>query len=306
MKKYNLFIKALTLLLILAVSFSFCSCAAQKKTIVKKPKASQEEKEPPKELEDMKKSIEKIEKTLQSLHESSKKPLILLQQEVQEKEKKEGGDKEKEKKEEEGNNTGGEDKKKSDQPPTAEEVRLKMEQELFKTMEDTKKDVMELHSTWNTYEPKAVADLAMQTSITSFEEALNNLTKSINDREVFPSLVNANQAYKNLPDFYMLYKAKTPPEIDRVRYAVKQIKLSSEVKDFATVNDAMSYLDNIWIITKPKLKKNNIEVMNQFEFALADLKAAVESQNVMVITAKADVILKIADEMEKAAEKQSD
>ncbi|MFZ5352699.1 MAG: hypothetical protein ACOZCL_08245 [Bacillota bacterium] len=304
MYKESLIAKTFILFIVLIVSISLCSCGAQKKPMLNNTKDKQEEKEPPKELEKLKKSVEKVEKSLQPLYDKAKMPPELLEEEITKKleeEKKKGGEEggEQKKQGSEGSKTGEQQKK-----PAPEEIKKKMEQELLKSMEDIKKDVLGLHEAWSAYEPKAVADLASPTAVTDFEASLNNLTASVEAKDVFESLVNTNELYKSLPDFYVLYKAKAPPEIDKLRYGVKKIKLSSDVKSYDRAKEGMEYLNSTWSITKPKLKKNNLDIINKFEFAMTDLKTALEEQNSMIINAKSEVLLKIADEMEKAAEKE--
>jgi len=116
-------------------------------------------------------------------------------------------------------------------------------------------------------------------------------------------LLEINQLYKYLPDFYMLYESKVPPDLDRLRFAAKKIMLLSEKQNFTGANDVLLYFENIWMTARPKLKSENAEIVSKFEFAFADLKNAVIAKNDMIVEAKSEVLLKLVDEIEKKAEK---
>jgi len=72
LNKRRILYKAIAILLIIASLGGLASCTPQLKP---SPEASNEdeEKEPPKELEELKKSIEDIEKALMSMHEEKKR-----------------------------------------------------------------------------------------------------------------------------------------------------------------------------------------------------------------------------------------
>jgi hypothetical protein len=101
----------------------------------------------------------------------------------------------------------------------------------------------------------------------------------------------------------MLYESKVPPDLDRLRFAAKKIKLLSEKQDFTGANDVLLYFENIWMTARPKLKSDNAEIVSKFEFAFADLKNSVIVKNGMIIEAKVEVLLKLVDEIEKKSEK---
>ena len=294
---------------------NFTACSSQKKPDIEKTQKETAEKKPPKELDKLKDSIKKVEKALESIHEESKKPMFMQQEKI-EKQASEGS---KQKEGEQGgqsqgqNSSSGNDSKSSSsgqeqqqtQAPklTPEQLKLKLEQEKYKKFEDIRKDVLELHSAWNSYEAKAIADFAMQTAINDFESALNNLTRTVEAQDAYQSLLEVNQLYKYLPDFYMLYESKVPPDLDRLRFAAKKIQLLSEKQDFTGANDVLLYFENIWMTARPKLKSDNAEIVSKFEFAFADLKNSVIAKNEMIIEAKVEVLLKLVDEIEKKSEK---
>jgi len=296
---------------------SFASCSPQKKPDLEKAQKEAEEKKPPDELDKLKDSIKKVEKALEAIHEENKKPMFMQQEKIEKQASEEGKKQEGEQGGQSGeqggggegssggSESGGEQQKQQAQAPklTPEQMKMKLEQEKYKKFESIKKDVLELHSAWNSYEAKAISDFAMQTTINDFESALNNLTKTVEAQDAYLSLLEINQLYKYLPDFYMLYESKVPPDLDRLRFAAKKIMLLSEKQNFTGANDVLLYFENIWMTARPKLKSENAEIVSKFEFAFADLKNAVIAKNDMIVEAKSEVLLKLVDEIEKKAEK---
>lgn len=281
----------LCLLIISLSTFYLSGCAAQKKPM--ETSDEKKEKEVPKELKELRENIDELEKNLEGIHEESKKPLIMLKEEM------EKGTEQDRSEDEEKSSSSSSDK------ATDEEIKFKHEQKIFKKLEDIKEDTLKLHTSWNNFEPVAVSDLVVQTSVTDFENSLNNLTKFVEEHNIYMSLIECNELYKSLPDFFLLYKSKTPPELDRIRYAVKKTMLVTEKSDFESLAEAITFLESIWSVTKPQLSKDNLEVMNKFEFALSDLKTAIENKNLMITKAKSEVMLKITDEIEQNEDKPS-
>jgi len=309
--------RAILPILIILSLLSFTSCSPQKKPDLEKAQKEAEEKKPPDELDKLKDSIKKVEKALEAIHEESKKPMFMQQEKIEKQASEEGKKQEGEQGGQSGeqggggegssggSESGGGQQKQQAQAPklTPEQMKMKLEQEKYKKFESIKKDVLELHSAWNSYEAKAISDFAMQTTINDFESALNNLTKTVEAQDAYLSLLEINQLYKHLPDFYMLYEAKVPPDLDRLRFAAKKIMLLSEKQNFTGTNDVLLYFENIWMTARPKLKSENAEIVSKFEFAFADLKNAVIAKNDMIVEAKSEVLLKLVDEIEKKAEK---
>lgn len=315
--------------MLITLSFlNFTACSPQKKPDLQSAQKQAEEKKPPEELDKLKESIEKVEKALESLHEESKKPMFILQEKIEKQEaqqgSKQGGEGQGGQSGEQGGQSGeqggsggsggesgggssGGGQQQTQAPKlTPEQLKLKLEQEKYKRFESIRKDVLALHSSWNSYEAKAIADFAMQTAINDFESALNNLTKTTESQDAYQSLLEVNQLYKYLPDFYMLYESEVPPDLDRLRFAAKKIKLLSEKQNFTGANDVLLYFENIWMTARPKLKSDNAEIVSKFEFAFSDLKNAVIAKNGMIVEAKTEVLIKLIDEIEKKAEKASE
>lgn len=295
MKKHFIY-KILFILLTLLTFMSLISCSPLRKPSTKEPQQQTEEKEVPKELEEFKKSLDKIEKTLLSIHEEKKK----MQQKTTKDEQK-AGESSQLQIQIKPNELSEYDKQQKE--IQAKEEKLKKENETLEKFDKLKKDVVELHSLWNTAEPRVIASLAPQKSINDFKNALNSFTDTIQIPDEFSNLLAINELYKFLPDFYELYNAKEPPDLDRLRYGVKKIKLVSEREDFNTAKITLEYLIETWSYTKPRLKKDAMSSISKFELGLNDLKKSIESKNKTIVEVKSEVLIKIIDEIGKSSKK---
>ncbi|MCQ1530787.1 hypothetical protein [Lutispora saccharofermentans] len=323
MNKRCVLYKVIAILFIIASLGGLSSCTPQLKP---SPEASNEdeEKEPPKELEELKKSIGNIEKTLMSMHEEKKRAQQGIissqsgggqgQQDQQQGQGGQQGQQSQQQGQQQGSMGQGQIQIQMKPEELAEyqkqQEKAKLQEELAKKGKETlekfeglKKDVLELHEKWNSFEPKAVVALASQKSMEDFENALNNLTDTIQLKDEYVNLLSVNSLYKTLPDFYELYKTKEPPDLDRLRYGIKKVKLVAEKDDYNSMKLTLEYLINVWSAAKPKLKKSSSDLMNKFEFALNDLKKSIEGKNKTIIDAKSEVLLKIIDEMVQSLKK---
>jgi len=328
LKKHVFFHRLLIFIISVSMIIALTSCTQQKKPVPKTTK-SEEENKPPKELDELSKAVEEIEKTLYEMHERSKMPLFLQLEEIKkkaEKEKKEQGGQEEQKQQQGGSqggeSSGGQQGGQGTQTPAVElvtpeaqqmqtkleikQMQIEIDRANMSEFEDLKKDAMELHSLWNAYEAKAVTQFMMQSSIVDFEDSLNALTKSLENKDAFQSLLDVTQLFKYLPDFYMAYSAESPPEIGKIRFAAKKAQILGEKKNYPAAKESLDYLMAVWLLTRPKLNEDSKDMINQIEFAISDLSKAIEEKNDTIIKAKTEVILKVADELEKANGKKEE
>lgn len=326
MKKPIFFHRLLIFIISAAIIFSLTSCAQRKPISIPSKSKQQEENKPPKELDELKKAVEKLEKALVEMHERSKKPLFIQLSEIQKKSKK---DTKQEKQQDQGGqdqqNKQGKDSgssgQQSKQPSQVElvtpqeklleekyeikQMKLQIDRANMEQLEQLKKEVLKLHSMWNAFEAKAKNQLLMQDSLLEFETALNDLTKSIDSNNVYQGLMDVVQLYKYLPDFYIAYTSESPPELDKIRYGAKKIVLLTEKNNYTGAKETLNYMTGIWMLTRPKLPKDSLDLINKFEFSFSDLKSAIEAKNSTIVKAKTEVMIKVADEIEKDSKKKA-
>lgn len=315
MKKFLKLRIVILLFIYVIITLSLVSCMPQKKPTP--PQANEEENnKPPKELDKLKESSEGIEKQLTSIYEENKKPIIIdekmLQQGTGEQQGSSQQGNEKQSNEQSGEQQGGGEQSSTSQSKAQnispeqlkimleKNEKIKRQQSTLKKFEDIKKDILELHSLWNSYEPKAVADYAQPSVISGFEGTLNKLTQNISKKDEYLSLLSAIELSRYIPDFYVLYNNEVTPELQKFKYAAKRISVLCEKDNYEAAKKTYKYMEEVWITTKPKLSKDVTPIMHKFEFALNDIKNSLEMKECMIIDAKSEVIIKLTDEFEKA------
>ena len=323
LKRHIFFHRLLIFIISVTMILALTSCAQQKKPVPKTAKSAQDENKPPKELEELSKAVKKIEKSLMEMHERSKKPLFIQQEEIKKKSKEkaeeQGGQ---EQQQSGGGSSGGQQGGQSKQPsavelvtPEAKEIEPQIEIQQMKKeidqgnmteLDKMKEDAIKLHTQWNAFEAKAASKFVVQSAIVDFESSLDRFTKALEKDDVFDSLMNVIQLNKYLPDFYLAYTPDYPPEIDKIRFAAKKIQLLSEKDDYAGTKQILDYLSGVWMPARSKLNKESLDLINQFDFAASDLKKAIEAKDKVTIKAKTEVMLKIADELEKTNSKKNE
>ncbi|MGB7605640.1 MAG: hypothetical protein WBL93_09210 [Lutisporaceae bacterium] len=314
MKKHVFFHQLLILIISVAMIFGLTSCAQRKPIPIPSKSGQNEQSKPPKELDELNKAVEKMETTLFEMHERSKKPLFIQQSEIQ----KQSGQSQQNQQSKSSSGSSGS----SEQQPSQielvspqeklletkyeiQQMQLQVERANMEQFEQLKKDVLKLHSMWNAFEAKAMNQLLIQSSLLDFETALNDLTKSIESNNVYQSLMDVIQLYKYLPDFYMAYAFESPPEIGKIRYGAKKIVLLTEKNKYPEAKETLDYITGVWMLTRPRLSKDSLDLINKFEFSISDLKDAIDAKNPMVVKAKTEVMIKVADEIEKESKKQA-
>ena len=301
MKRKKFYYKLLIFSLVSISILSCIACSPQKKPMQKQAQTKEDDKKPPKELEDLKKALDNIEGGLEKLYEKEKqsKNQIISGEDIKKSTPKPKNNSSEGEKQLQIQIDADELSKYDQEQKKLEEEnkKLKEEKEKIEETEKLKKDILNIHSLWNSFEPKAVADLASQDSIHNFENALNEFTTAMNENDVSIHLLSINELYKYLSDFFDLYETDEPSELYKLEYGIKRIKLVSEKGDFDSAKKSFDYIVEAWNKTKPKLKENSMSIMNKLNFSLNDLKTSIETENSSIIEAKTDVALKIIDEL---------
>lgn len=111
--------------------------------------------------------------------------------------------------------------------------------EIDKSLENT-------YLMWTSYESEGVKKGASKDRITQFQEGLNKLAKSVEEKNIFNIYDFGSQSLLNLKPFYDLYKDDYRGELCNIKYSIYQYYIK------ATTNDKEGALDEI------KSKEENI------------------------------------------------
>lgn len=282
-----------------------------------KPQSPEEEKDKiPKPLATLEEKAEEVQKEMEKLIEEIEKPIELQMAENQKKKEEQGGGEEKADKDEQGGEGkgqqgeekgGGEGEEKKEQEDSIEQEKkmaeMKKEQTILMMRDGLLKKVEQIHTSWNSYETKAIEDGASEEDITKFEDALNSLTVAVDEEDDMATLMSLNSIALHMARFYDFYKGNPDGEILRLRHYSRQIYLDGRAEAWdkaqANVENLKSALDRLE--QKIKLSKDKEALMKNLTTSVEDYVGVIEKENIELLKIKMDIVLSNLDKVREEA-----
>lgn len=189
---------------------------------------------------------------------------------------------------------------KSEKPqaePSKEEIK---DEKIEAKWKDIDKKLESVHLLWNEYEVKGVKMGATAEKSEEVEDALNKLTKGVEDREIFTVYNHGSRSFKALKPYYELYKDEIGGEVVNLKYMVYQYYINA-VKE--SKNTAKMYIENSEEdINKIRLKwedkKDKKEKIDKVSFGFKNLSNALTEDSRRLFILKKDVLIKNLDSLE--------
>lgn len=205
---------------------------------------------------------------------------------------------------EQGSNTSSQESKRSSDKGEKPEDKLAKEEIKDKKIETKWKQIDKkletLYFLWNEYEVKGVKKGATAEKSEEVEDALNKLTKGIEDREVFTVYNHGSRSLKALKPYYDLYKDEVGGEVLSLKYKVYQFYING-VK--GSQNTAKMYIENSEedinkIRLKWENKKDKKENIDKISFGFKNLSNALTEDSRRLFILKKDVLIKNLNSLE--------
>lgn len=307
-------LKSILLIVLTASILLLCGCNRNQQSPESKAeqmKASEKSDKVPEDLENIENSIEKIIKALEG-------PAVTIKDE-----KEQGKDKASQSENQE--NEGNEDKKssqsKKSETEDSEENQDKQSENKNNQESKEQKDSEEsdskkaaskdpwqeisstinnLHYQWNAYIPSATKKNAHKDLIDNFDDSLNNLTSNIVTKDKNKTLLAANSLYKFIPDFYMLYKTPSSPEIKRIRYYIRNAVLNASISNWEQSKKDIDDLKSSWTIYKNAIDQKNQELASKLDYSIYELEKVVNEKNMYLTDIKGRIAISNTESIEKA------
>ena len=165
--------------------------------------------------------------------------------------------------------------------------------------------IEKMHYQWNNLMPEAVKKGAGKDLVNNFDNALNNLSKTVSSKNKMNTLLAANSLYAYIPDFYSLFNAKSSPEIKRVRYFARSAILSSLTANWTQADADIGNLKSVWVLYKGTLSKDQQDTANKLDLSIYELEKVVKERNQQLTNIKGKVVLSNTEALEKAAGSES-
>ncbi|HHY91441.1 MAG TPA: hypothetical protein GX503_07215 [Clostridiales bacterium] len=167
--------------------------------------------------------------------------------------------------------------------------------ETWKKINDT---ILQLHNRWNVLEPVLIQQNIPTETISSFEDALDNLTKSGVSEDVFQTLANANQLTAYLPKFMAPFKKQIPPEIYSLKYYIRSLVLNAATDNYPAAEESFHQIKSQSEVLKVSLiEKKATSVLNQFETSVSNLQKSLQKKDIDLIKINASIVMKNVMEM---------
>lgn len=299
-------------LLVLTASIVLSGCNRKDQNMdpqAQQMKAQEEADKVPKDLENIENSIEKIMKILDG-------PSVSLEDEKKEdKASEKTSDKAMEAEEDENKNQAEQSSKKDNEGQEGKQDGKQQKdndkgdnQQAQKTTPEPKDPWKEispiinnLHYQSNGYLPSATKKNASRQLIDNFSNALNTLTSTILTKDKNNTLLAANNLYSYVPDFYMLYRTETSPEIKRIRYYARNVVLNATVLNWDQALKDVENLKDTWAIYKNTIDPKNQELASKLDYSIYELETVVNEKNLSLTDIKGRIALSNMESLEKAA-----
>lgn len=314
--------KLLRIIYITLIIALFISTAMSCQGKEEKPKPPEDKKdEIPKELSTIEEKVEEVQKEMEKLIEEIEKPIDFLMAEEQKKKEKQGEEQGKSGQEGQGgeeqgggeqgqqgeSQSQGQGEEKKEQGDEIEKEKkkteMKKEQNILMMRDSLLKKVEEIHTQWNSYETKAIEDGASEEDIANFEEALNNLTMAVDEKNDIDALMNLNNITLHMARFYDFYKGNPDGEILRLRHYSRQIYLDGRAdawdKAQENVENLKKTLDRL--NQKIELSKDKENLMKNLTLSVEDYVSVIEKENKELLKIKMDIVLSNLDKVREEA-----
>ncbi|NMA82759.1 MAG: hypothetical protein GX962_02720 [Epulopiscium sp.] len=123
-----------------------------------------------------------------------------------------------------------------------------------------------------------------------YEAALH---PSSNDLQISDSII---QLSKHIPHFLSLYEEGIASSVLRLKYYVRDIKISGLQNDWARSEEDLKKLKEIWSLVQSSIMKDKEEVMLQFAQSIVDIEEMIKEKDAQLLSLKSDIAL---DNIEK-------
>ncbi|MDK2798459.1 MAG: hypothetical protein PWP27_39 [Clostridiales bacterium] len=274
---------ALTLILFLVITnFSACS----KKSAKSAPKnISENEKKVPDSLKELESGIQDIIDELDKKENTEKSEAKVKIESKTEMKQESDKDKSKNEMKEE----------------TKEEIKKESPQD--KQWKSVTQKVESLHKQWNSLQPEVVKAGIPKKVIDEFSNSLNTLTTYTQTEDKQNTLFYANELYRLIPDFMEQYHSKTPPDLKRIGYFVRDAKYNGMINQWEKSKSSINNLKSHWSIVKAQVKKEQEKQASTMEFSIYELEKVILLSDINLTTIKSDIVLENLKKLEESFEK---
>lgn len=166
---------------------------------------------------------------------------------------------------------------------------------------DVDKAIKETHFIWNSYEVEGVKKGATSEDIRKFEDSLNRMTISVENKDYNNIIKNGSEVYLSLSSFFDFYKDEIGGYVLKIKSYIYQTYLYGSLGDWAKAGESIAegktFVNNI----RQRMKKdyNKTKVVEKLNYSLENMENAIKDQNIDLVRIKKDIVIKNLEELEK-------
>jgi hypothetical protein len=159
--------------------------------------------------------------------------------------------------------------------------------------------IKKINQQWNSLEPEAIRAGLNPEIRDKFEKTMEELTMNISDRKAKESLLGAIELYHSYSDMAAVLKSKLPPPYYRVKYEVMMTAALANGLQWDAAQPHASSLTQQWEMLKMKDEGKNSETFTKTEYALTDVKRAVELKQKQLVLIKTEIAMQNLEDLRK-------
>jgi len=175
------------------------------------------------------------------------------------------------------------------------------EEKLLDTWKEIDKRIENVHEKWNGYEVEGVKKGLTSDRENKFEESLNFLTRSIEERKIKEIFDYGSKTMLYLGPIFELYRDELFAEINMIKHSVYQSYLKAMDGKEAEATDLLKNLDEYTNKIRLKLEKDDskIKVLEKVSLAIEDMRKSLKESSIKLHRIKMDILIKNLEELGK-------
>lgn len=153
--------------------------------------------------------------------------------------------------------------------------------------------ITDIHKKWNVLEAQLQSGSVPKSKAEEFEQALDRLTLSVADKEVFNSLQLTNELTKFTAGFRSYFDDISNHSVFNMYYYIRSAVLNAASDNYAAALKDLEEADKIGDSMRQDLIKNDgQDIVRKFELSVEDLKSQLTDENFHLTQIKAPIVIK--------------
>lgn len=300
MSKKKLYIILLILILLLT------NCTKNKETkFKKKDRAPDSINKLSDNIQDILKNVEKIEKIedgtyIEKKDKEEDKKELKKEAETENGEANPGGDAEKGGDKEKGGETENSqvENPKDNMDKSEKDKEKDIEEKLEKSWEKIEEKLDDIHKKWNEFEVEGIKKGMTREEADLFRNSLNDLTKSIENKNVMDIYNFAAECFLNLSPIFNMYKDELKGEINQIKYITYKSYLMGMIKEEGKGQKLLADAEENINLIKIRIDEDDeedeeeLEKLEKLKLSILDMKKSLLKESISLNRIKKDVIIR--------------